>query len=203
MTSRSLVILTAVALALATLGACGGDDAGVLDAGERVTTTVAEDTPDDRPGTTTDAGPTTSAAAASSEYCAAAQEIATFDAEFDGRLGAAIDPINDAAAAGDEDAMDVAMDDFIATMKELGDVLPEIDAGYAALGAAAPPDRQQQIETVRTFTVDFVEGLQSVRSLDDIVGLTESIEGAREAGLASLALDGYTRDVCGFSLNNE
>jgi hypothetical protein len=203
MTSRSLIILAGAALALATLGACGGDDAGVLDAGERVTTTVADDTSDDRPGPTIDAGTTTSAAAASSDYCAAAQEIAAFDAEFDGRLGAAIEPIDDAAAAGDEDAMDVAMDDFIATMKELGDVLPEIDADYAALGAAAPAERRQQIETVRTFTVDFVEQLQSVRSLDDMVQLTESMEGAREAGLASLALDGYTRDVCGFSLNNE
>jgi hypothetical protein len=197
--SRALVAAAAV-LALGSLAACGDDDGALSGAtDDRATTTVVVDpTTTDPPETTGGSGDP-----AAGDFCAAAADIAEGDAAYNEQLSAALEPITTAAASGDEDAMDAALDDFVAEVKRFDELLPEIDAAYGELHDAAPEDMREDIETLRTFTADFVADLQDVRTFDDLDAMFEDLDGATEAGLAALSVDSYTRDTCGFSINNE
>ena len=202
MRSRLPARLTALllVLALALLGACGGDD----DGGDEAT---GDETAADDDGTTTEAPGTTAGdgdggeggEGGDSEVCDAAQRLSDLDDETQGVVNDSLSQVLAQANAGDEAAADAALADLLDEIRPFIDErMPALVDAYDDLEASVPPDLAADVATIRDFTVELVDAIAEVDTVAELEAVvSERMETINVVSEAVLRLDRFTRDECG------
>jgi hypothetical protein len=182
-------LVAVLALALAAAG-CGDDDDGDGDEGAS-DTTEASDADDGGDGG--DAG--------DGDACALLERITDLDSQSEGILN---DTLGPALAGGDPEAAQAAFDEFLEQFRPFAEEqLPDLVDAYDGLAEAVPSELRADVEELRDFTAETLEGLAEAESVEDVEALfTADPERATGAGQATLRIDEFSRDECDIVLAN-
>lgn len=150
-----------------------------------------DESPDESPDDSIVTSPPRDAAA----LCDAAQRIR----DLDGRSSAIMSEVFGLSISGEAERADQAFTEAIA---ELEGLLPDLDAAYASMREAVPPELQGGVDALRSFTTDLMRKLSETATLDGFRAAARSIS-ADAAGAVTQAtadLHALTRDVCDIDL---
>jgi hypothetical protein len=116
------------------------------------------------------------------QLCDAAQRIADLDDRSD-----ALIPTSPTSA-----------EEMLAAMGQMDALLPELEAAYAQLRQALPPDQHAHVDTVVAFTIDLVARFTAARDMEQLADVGRNLDPvqAAAAAKATLALDEITRAEC-------
>jgi len=129
--------------------------------------------------------------------CAAAQRIRDLGDQASGLMN----DVYRQTLSQDPSAAEQQLLDAVAAMQPL---VPELADAYDDLRGAVPADLADDVDTLRSFTVEVMDQMANASSIEDLMAVVEGFDedATVAAATATLELDAHTRAECNVTIAN-